>query len=93
MGSSLLIMINIVLKDIVIEPQEEKIDIYTKYGAYFDEGEYLMYEAFYKIPLNSHSLSVIAVFSLWLYFFCKNSAYCKYTKQRRKKYWKMVLRI
>ena len=49
------------IKDIVIEPQEEKIDIYTKYGAYFDEGEYLMYEAFYKIPLNSHSLSVIAV--------------------------------
>ena len=45
----------------MIEPQEEKIDIYTKYGAYFDEGEYLMYEAFYKIPLNSHSLSVIAV--------------------------------
>lgn len=49
------------IKDIVIEPQEEKIDIYTKYGAYFDEGEYLMYEALYKIPLNSHSLSVIAV--------------------------------
>lgn len=49
------------IKDIVVEPQEEKIDIYTKYGAYFDEGEYLMYEAFYKIPLNSHSLSVIAV--------------------------------
>lgn len=23
------------IKDIVIEPQEEKIDIYTKYGAYF----------------------------------------------------------
>lgn len=75
MGSSLLIMIKNVennityknmlnkyrIKDIVIEPQEEKIDIYTKYGAYFDEGEYLMYEAFYKIPLNSHSLSVIAV--------------------------------
>lgn len=69
MGSSLLIMINIVLKDIVIEPQEEKIDIYTKYGAYFDEGEYLMHEAFYKIPLNSHSLSVIAVFFAASIFF------------------------
>lgn len=84
MGSSLLIMINIVLKDIVIEPQEEKIDIYTKYGAYFDEGEYLMYEAFYKIPLNSHSLSVIAVFFAASIFFCKNSAYYKYTKKEEK---------
>lgn len=92
MGSSLLIIINIVLKDIVIEPQEEKIDIYTKYGAYFDEGEYLMYEAFYKIPLNSHSLSVIAVFSLWLYFFAKIQHIVNIQK-RRKKYWKMVLRL
>ena len=25
-----------------------------------------------------------AAFSLWLYFFCKNSAYCKYTKKEEK---------
>lgn len=93
MGSSLLIMINIVLKDIVIEPQEEKIDIYTKYGAYFDEGEYLMYEAFYKIPLNSHSLSVIAVFFATAIFFFAKIQHIVNIQKRRKKYWKMVLRL